>query len=146
MLSAQKPGRDVAKDGKFFTSRFLKEPQRRGLAWPYFSQLTQPLTPAAFGASCSVDAFSAIALQVVPKPSPKSAYHPCRVRMECTAQTTRASGCFEVEVDVCLSTAGEARIDKITGMSKATEWDFKTPAKVSECSREAERRAKEQPR
>jgi hypothetical protein len=73
----------------------------------------------------------------------KSNPYACPLFLECKAQTTRTNGCFDVDLDVCVTQDGVARINKVTGTSMAVEFDVKTPAKVSACSREAEWLAKE---
>ena len=109
----------------------------------YFVRMEKPVAPAALGIKCSAGGLTILALGIAKKSDGKSVPYACPLFAECTAQTTRTNGCFDVELDVCVTQDGVARINKVTGTSIAVEFDFKTPAKVSARSRELERLAKE---
>ena len=142
-LSAPKSGIELSRDPAFFSQRFLKYPKQRGWAMAYFVRMGKPVAPAAFGMKCSAAGLNILALGIAKKPDGKSNPYACPLFLECKAQTTRTNGCFDVDLDVCVTQDGVARINKVTGTSMAVEFDVKTPAKVSACSREAEWLAKE---
>lgn len=145
-LSAPDSGLALSSDPAFFSPRFLKYPKQRGWGMAYFVRMGKPLAPAAFDINCSTGALNMLTYGVAKSADGKTSPYACPLFVECTAQTTRTNGCFAVDMDVCVTRDGVARINKVSSASFATELDFKTPAKVSACSREAARRAKDQRR
>lgn len=142
VLAAPDTGIALSRDPAFFSPLFLKYPKQRGWGMAYFVRMGKPLAPATFGIKCSTGALNVLTYGVGKRADGKTSPYACPLLVECKAQTTRTNGCFAVDLDVCVRQDGIARINKVTGASFATELDFRTPAKVSDCSREAVRRAK----
>jgi hypothetical protein len=139
MLSSPKPVADLASDAAFFSKRFRDYPARRGLGWPTLQAWGKAGTPPAFGGGCKtstndmmINSLAKASSQAKGGPAPQ-----CGLMAHCTAHTARETGCYEIEMEVCLGPDGNPQIDQVTGGRKYTTWDFKTPAKETPCTREA---------
>lgn len=141
MLSSATPLETLADDSTVFTPRFREQPQQRGLAWKEFAVTGAPRDPAAFDVKCTASSTTLLTRglgDVLAGRKPP----PCNLPVTCEAKSTRVAGCYQLEFDLCISNAGQPRIDGVVGGSRFFSASL-SGADITPCSREAAKQAKD---